>query len=108
MRAPKVALYPDRKAIQLRASERPTQPSRQKPCHSERLYREESAVAASSPALTPNSHCGNHLEILWEASIDGIHSAPVCLLSFEDSRFRLTATPPGLNSRRLGGPRFGL
>ena len=28
---------------------------------------------------SPNSHCGNPLEILWEASIDGIHSAPVCL-----------------------------
>jgi len=76
---PKVALNPDRKTILLRASERPTQPSRQKPCHSERLYREESAVADSSPALTPNSHCGNPLEILWEAPIDGIHSAPVCL-----------------------------
>ncbi len=53
-------------------------------CHSERPYREESAVkvlAGSSPALASrtNSRCGNHLEILWEASIDGIHPAPVCL-----------------------------
>jgi len=27
----------------------------------------------------PSSHCGNPLEILWEAMIDGIHAAPVWL-----------------------------
>jgi hypothetical protein len=34
--------------------------------------------AGSSPVAAPNrtdSRCGNHLEILWEASIDGIFAA---------------------------------
>ena len=47
-------------------------------CHSERPYREESAFRFSLAALPPplpNSHCGNHLEILWEALIDGIFAA---------------------------------
>jgi hypothetical protein len=44
--------------------ERPTQPSHQKPCHSERLYREESAVAGSSPAPAPNAF--PDVEIIWK------------------------------------------
>ena len=46
---------PDRKAILLRVFERPTQNPHSKPCHSERLYREEPAVACSSPALAPRT-----------------------------------------------------
>jgi hypothetical protein len=55
-----------------------------------------------------NSRCGNHLEILWEASIDGVFAA---LYVYQVSRtvgFVLTMNSPGLNSRRSGGPRFGL
>ena len=63
----------------------------------------------SSPALAlQNSRCGNHLEILWEALIDGIYTA---LYVYKVSRtvgFALAAFSPGLNSRRSGGSRFGL
>ena len=83
----------------------------QKSCHSERLYREESAFRASWQLSRPapsNSQCGNHLEILWEAMIDGIFAALyVCKVS-RTVGFALAASSPGLNSHRLGGPRFGL
>ena len=109
---PKVAFYPDRKTILLRVSVKSAQRSPPAPsrCHSERLYREESAVAGSSPALgSPNvSRCGNHLEILWTAQIDGIPTAPYACKVSRTVGFALVAIPPGLNSHRLGGPRFGL
>ena len=63
----------------------------------------------SSPALAlQSSRCGNHLEILWEALIDGIYIALyVCKVS-RTVGFALAAFSPGLNSRRSGGSRFGL
>jgi len=75
-----LAFYPRRKAILLRAFERPSpkplgakvfvvRRSQKRPCRSERSYREESAfgwLLSGSRARTL-SRCGNHLEILWEA-----------------------------------------
>jgi len=54
------------------------------------------------------SRCGKHLEILWEAMIDGIYTATYACKVSRTVGFALVAFPPGLNSRRLGGPRFGL
>ena len=65
-------------------------------------------LAALLLSHSESSRCGNHLEILWEAMIDGIYTALyVCKVS-RTVGFALVARLPGLNSHRLGGPRFGL
>jgi hypothetical protein len=75
-RAPKVAFYPERKAILLRVSERPTPESLSFRPRAKR--RGGILVSPAALPLSPKrfSRCGNHLEILWEAMIDGIHTAP--------------------------------
>ena len=54
---------PDRKAILLRVFERPSQNPHSKPCHSERLYREEPAVRWQLSAPSPRIPT---VEIHWK------------------------------------------
>jgi hypothetical protein len=62
-----------------------------------------SIFAGSSPLPASDSRCGNHLEILWEAHVDGISAARyVCKVS-RTVGFALVARSPGLNSPRSGG-----
>ena len=95
---------PEGHTVARKRKERPTQ------SHVIPSVARDLGFAGSSPAPgSPNvSRCGNHLEILWEAPIDGIHTAPYACKVSRTVGFALAASPPGLNSHRSGGPRFGL
>ena len=55
------------------------------------------SLAALLLSHSENPRCGNHLEILWEAMIDGIYTALyVCKVS-RTVGFALVARLPGLN-----------
>ena len=65
-------LIPTRKTILLRVSERLTQ--KQIP-HDKAVRNDKTLGDRQLSRSAPNSRCGNHLEILWEATIDGIYAA---------------------------------
>jgi len=109
MRAESGVSQSDRKAILLRAVSS-SQP--QKSCHSEQLYREESASGVCRQLSCPASQDGPAVENIWKSCglcrLTGSYAAPyVCRVS-RTVGFTLAVSSPGLNSHRLGGPRFGL
>jgi hypothetical protein len=83
--------------------------NRIKGCHPEHSEGTWVCVQLSCRRSQPErSRCGNHLEILWDAPLTGFSAARyVCRVS-RTVGVALVCLRTGLNSRRPGGPRFGL